>query len=187
MMDRTETLKVLAKHRTDELVLTTMTTTWLWPLITNNPDLDYPAIGVMGQGASIAMGVALGCPNRKVLILNGDGSQLMNLGSIVSIASSGLKNLVLFIIENDKYEMTGGQPIPLAGRIDFAGAGKALGMRNGYCFDNLAEFDAKLPAILREEGPILVTLKVTGPLPVRRSPRMKEEVRRFQKVLSSLS
>jgi len=186
-MDRTEMLRVLAKHRTDEIVVTTMTTTWMWPSITNNPDLDYPAYGVMAQGASIGLGIALGRPDRKVLVLNGDGSQLMHLGSIVSIANAGAKNLVLFVVQNDQYEMTGGQPIPMAGKIDFASAGKALGMKNGYRFDDPSEFDTELPHILREEGPTIVALRVSGPLGERRRPNMKQEVRRFREMMLKLA
>ncbi len=187
MMDKLETLRLLSRHRTNEIVITTMTQTWIWPSITANADLDYPAYGVMGHAASVGLGVAIGRPDRRVWILNGDGSQLMYLGSIASIVSAGARNVVLFILQNDQYEMTGGQPIPGARRIDFAMVGKGLGMKNGYNFDSLSDLDAKLPGILKEEGPTIVALKIgTAEVANPRSPIMREEVRRFREVLARL-
>lgn len=187
MMDKIETLRLLSRHRTDEVVVTTMTVTWVWPSITGNPDLDFPSYGVMGQAAQVGLGIAIGRPDKKVWVLNGDGSQLMHLGSIASIVSAEPKNLVLFIFQNDLYEMTGSQPIPAAGRIDFAALGKAIGMKNGYNFDSIAELDARLPEVLKEEGPILVALKVgAAEIPNPWTPTMRDEVRRFKGVLAWL-
>jgi len=123
-------------------------------------DLNYTFTGAMGQGSSHALGIALGRPDKKVIVLDGDGSLLMNLGSLVTIAHAGCENLIHMVLENGTYETTGGTPIPGAGRISFAKIALAAGYREAYEFDNLEEWEENLPAILSEKGPIMVVLKV---------------------------
>ena len=185
MMERPEALKLLSKHRTDELVITTMTVAGEWPLISNNDPLDFNMReSAMGRAPSIGLGVALAQPDRKVWVLNGDGSQLMNLGSLGSIGNAGVGNLIVFVFQNDSYEVTGGQPIPLAGRVDFTMVAKGLGVRNSYSFDEISDLEAKLPAILKEAGPTLVVLHVvSGNAPVAPRPDRVEEARKFQRAL----
>ena len=55
----------------------------------------------------------------------------MNLGTLVTIVGSGAKNLILFVLENGTYEITGNQPIPGAGRVDFPGLARAAGLPDG--------------------------------------------------------
>jgi sulfopyruvate decarboxylase subunit beta len=160
MISRSEALKLLATYRTDELVLPTQMAAWEWPTFSNNHRFDYAVRSVMGQAVSVGLGVALARPDRNVWILNGDGSQLMHLGSIVTIAAAQVTNIILFVFENGQYEITGGQPIPLAGKVDFAAAARGLGIDRSYSFDDLSTFGAKLPEIVQGAGPVFVCLKV---------------------------
>jgi sulfopyruvate decarboxylase subunit beta len=186
MIPRLEALKLLATYRTDELVLPTQMAAWEWPAFSSNKQFDYAVRAVMGQAASVGLGVALAQPHRKVWILNGDGSQLMHLGSIVSIAAAQAKNIVLFVFENDEYEITGGQPIPLAGQIDFATAARGLGIERSYGFDDLLAFGVKLPEILQGEGPVFVCLKVVrGEMIKSPKPDTAADARKFRAVLSA--
>jgi sulfopyruvate decarboxylase subunit beta len=186
MIVRPDALKLLAKHRTEELVISTQSVAWEWPAFSSNGRFDYPARAVMGQAASVGLGVALAQPDRKVWILNGDGSQLMHLGSIVSIADAGVKNLILFVFENGEYEITGGQPIPLAGRVDFALAAKGLGMERSHSFDDIAAFEATLPEILQGEGPVFVCLKVVRGEKIKSpKPDAAADARKFRTALGA--
>ena len=180
MIVRPLALELLAKHRTTEAVVTTMSAAQEWPAFSSNDSLDFAARSVMGQAASVGLGVALAQPDRKVWVLNGDGSQLMYLGSIASITNAGVKNIVLFVFENGEYELTGGQPIPLAGRVDLSLVARGLGFPKSYSFDELNDFEAHLGEILHSDGPVFVELKVVpGQAKKFPMPRMPEEARKF--------
>ena len=69
----------------------------------------------MGKASSIGLGIALARPDKKVLVIDGDGSLLMNLGSLVTVANMSPKNLVHFVYQNGTYGVSGGQPIPGSG------------------------------------------------------------------------
>ena len=114
----------------------------------------------MGQGSSHALGLALGRPDKRVIVLDGDSSLLMNLGSLVTIANAGAKNLVHCVCENGTYETNGGVPIPRAGQVSFTGFARAAGYPKTYEFSKLDDWDQGLDKILKEDGPILVDLKV---------------------------
>ena len=79
MMRRDECLEVLARHRTDEIVVAVYKAAQEWIFISPS-ELNYTFTGAMGQGSSHALGLALGRPDRRVVVLDGDGSLLMNLG-----------------------------------------------------------------------------------------------------------
>jgi sulfopyruvate decarboxylase subunit beta len=159
MMRRDEVLQTLAKHRTNELVLTTMSTAQEWPAYSQS-EFDFNAVGTgMGHLPDMGLGLAAAVPDRKVLIFNGDGSMLMNLGVLVSIANAAARNLILFVFENEIYEVTGGQPIPGRGRANFAVMAKGAGFPHTFEFSELSAFDKELPNILRLDGPVFVTVK----------------------------
>jgi sulfopyruvate decarboxylase subunit beta len=159
MMRRDEVLQTLAKHRTNELVLTTMSTAQEWPAYSQS-EFDFNAVGTgMGHLPDMGLGLAVAVPDRKVLIFNGDGSMLMNLGVLVSIANAAPRNLILFVFENEIYEVTGGQPIPGRGRANFAAMAKGAGFPHTFEFSELSAFDKELPNILRLDGPVFVTVK----------------------------
>jgi thiamine pyrophosphate-dependent acetolactate synthase large subunit-like protein len=159
MMQRDDVLHTLAKHRTNELVLTTMSTAQEWPAYSNSA-FDFNALGTgMGHLPDMGLGFAVACPERKVLIFNGDGSMLMNLGVLVTIGNAAPKNLILFVFENDIYEVTGGQPIPGKGRVNFAAMAQAAAFPHTYEFSELPALDEALPGILQLDGPVFVTIK----------------------------
>jgi sulfopyruvate decarboxylase subunit beta len=161
-MRRDEVLQILAKHRTNELVLTTMSTAQEWPAYSQS-EFDFNAIGTgMGHLPDMGLGLAVACPDRKVLIFNGDGSMLMNLGVLVSIANTAPRNLILFVFENEIYEVTGGQPIPGRGRASFAAMAKGAGFPHTFEFAELSALDKALPNILKVDGPVFVTVKATS-------------------------
>jgi sulfopyruvate decarboxylase subunit beta len=195
MMTKDQALAPLAAARTGEIVVTTMGMVRPWAAHSQHA-LDFAsADSAMGHAADLAVGLALAQPARKVICLNGDGSMLMTLGTLVTAVDNGARNLVLFVIQNDAYEITGSQRIPGAGRTDFAGFARAAGFPRAYTFDEPAPYAAALPEILGGEGPVLVTLRVE---PGRETPLGREgketaaylrlsapdEVRRFRRVVT---
>ena len=164
-MERIEVLRLLAARRTDEVVITTMTATLQWPLVSSHPlDFDFLAFG-MGHASDFGLGLALARPERKVIVLKGDGGLLMSLGSLVTMGRYGPPNLLVLLLENRSYEMTGGQP--LAPKADFVALARGAGIDKVERIDDLSEFEGELPRLLTEPGPHFVVLPVTNsePLP----------------------
>jgi sulfopyruvate decarboxylase subunit beta len=159
MMKRDECLKVLARHRTDEIVVAVYTAAQEWVHISPS-DLNYTFTGAMGQGSSHALGIALGRPDKRVVVLDGDGSLLMNLGTLVTIANAAPKNLVHCLCQNGTYETNGAVSIPGGGKVSFTGLARAAGYPMTYAFDKLDDWEAAIDRILQEDGPIFVDLKV---------------------------
>lgn len=159
MMKRDECLRILARHVPDDIVVPVFSAAFDWVAIRPHV-LNFPMVGAMGLAGAHGLGLALGRPNRKVLVLDGDGSLLMSLNTLVTAGSIAPKNFYHFVCENGTYEVNGGHPIPGGGIVDFAAHARAAGYRNAYVFDDLERFEAEIGAILEQEGPIFVTLKV---------------------------
>ena len=165
MIERMDMLRALAARRTDEIVVTTMTATLQWPLVSDHPlDFDFLAFG-MGHASDFGMGLALACPERKVVVLKGDGGLLMSLGSLVTLGRYGPPNLVVLLLENRTYEMVGGQALPAG--VDFEALAKAAGVDRVERIETAVDFEAALPRILTEPGPHFVVIPVCNhePLP----------------------
>ena len=128
MIPAFEAVKAIHDRRGDAVVVGTMTPNRYWDLITDRPELDLPVFGAMGKASSLALGVALAQPHRRVVVLDGDGALLMNLGSLVTIAGRQPANLVHFVFDDGAYVTTGGQPVPGDGRHDFAAIAKGAGI-----------------------------------------------------------
>ncbi len=164
-MRRDQCFRRLAELRGDAVVVAAYTSAFEWIAIDPSP-LNFLTIGVMGQASSHGLGLALGLPDRQVIVLDGDGSLLMNLGSLVTVAEAAPANLVHFVVENGSYEANGGHPIPGRGRVDFAGMARAAGYARARSFDDVDGFSAALPELLDGNGPVFACLKVVpGPPP----------------------
>lgn len=160
MLTKNELLDPIAKLRGDAAVITCMGVTRPWGKRSNSK-LDFAsADSAMGHTADMALGIALARPERKVICLNGDGSMLMTLGTLVTAAQAGAKNYFLFIVQNGTYEITGNLPIPGAGQVDFSVLARGAGFKNVHVFDNAASYAASLPDVLSAEGPAVVVVKI---------------------------
>jgi len=187
VLTKDQLLLPLARHRTDQVVVTCMSATRPWGRLSSH-DLDFAsADSAMGHTADLALGIALAQPGRKVVCLNGDGSMLMTLETLVTVVGSGATNLVLFVLENGTYEITGNQPIPGAGRIDFAGLARAAGFPRVHSFRQPEDYEAALPGILAEDGPVFVGVEMEpgSEGPISRSER--EEARYLKTSLAEWS
>ena len=159
MINNDELMAVLDKHRGNSVVLSTMTATRAWNETSHLEARDLPVGGAMGKASSVALGLALAQPDTKIIVLDGDGSLEMNLGTLVTIASKQPKNLYHFLMENGVYAVTGGQPIPGNGRVSFAEMAKGAGYAATYEFDNLEDFTVQIGEILAQDGPVFITIK----------------------------
>jgi phosphonopyruvate decarboxylase len=159
MIDKPEdVLRAIAAERGDAIVVPTMTTAPAWRTIAPG-DLSVPCVGFMGGASSLGLGMALARPDRRVLVLDGDGSLLMQLGSLATIAGAAPRNLVHFLFKNGVYHTSGAQGIPGGLTVDFVTMAKGAGYRMATAIDDLAAFKQRLPEILRAEGPVFVELR----------------------------
>jgi sulfopyruvate decarboxylase subunit beta len=187
MMNLREALQVVADHRGQRIVVATMSSAGVWPSLSDTP-LDFIYIpSAMGQAPSLGLGLALAQPRRGVLVLNGDGCMLMNLGSLVTLAHHPA-NVFLIIVENGLYEVTGGQPTAGAGRVDFAKMARAAGISRVYSHENLDSWRAEAGQALTGDGPVVVCLKVEGRIGQKtpKAPRpMAEQLERLRSALAA--
>ena len=160
MIPSQEAINALNQVRGDAVVVATMTGRLFWSQVSQRKDLDIPLIGCMGKASSIGLGVAVARPDKRVLVIDGDGGLLMNLGSLVTIANKAPDNLVHVLLQDGVYTTTGGQPVPSPSNLSFAGIAKEAGITESYEFDNLEDFVTQLDEMLQKKGPIFICLKV---------------------------
>jgi sulfopyruvate decarboxylase subunit beta len=159
MMKRDECLALLAARVREEAVVATYQAAFDWMRIAPR-DLNYLSIGAMGIASSHGLGLALGRPDRRVIVLDGDGSLLMNLGSLATIAAAAPRNFVHLVCVNGTYEANGDHPLPAAEFLDFAAIAKGAGLADTGTIDTLDAFAASLDHLLTGPGPIFRALKV---------------------------
>ena len=132
-----------------------------WIKISTNERRDVP-LGdpAMGGHASFGLGLALAQPDEKVVLFDSEGDVLMNLGALVTIAEKAPRNFCHFMLDNECYATTGGQPVPNAQNVAYDVIAKGAGYPSTYAFDNLEDFSTNIEQILSEPGPVFVAMKV---------------------------
>jgi sulfopyruvate decarboxylase subunit beta len=187
-MPLVDALKVLVALRHERIVVTTMGAARQWPKLSAHP-LDFHYIpSAMGEAPALGLGLALARPEREVLVVNGDGAMLMNLGSLVTIVASGARNLTLVVLDNGVYEVTGGQQTAMTAarrhaNVDLAGMARAAGIESVSSFNRLDEWQRLAPEVLAAPGPRFCVLSVepVGPNYHLEAPGpLAERLARFQ-------
>ena len=160
MLDPVDVFKAFQEHRGDAIVSAAGTAGRHWMDVSTNEKRDISLGGAMGQTTSAAFGLALGLPDEKVVLFDAEGSLLMNLGAIASIAGKKPANFYHFLLDNECYATTGGQPVPNSQEIDYAMMAKGAGYAAAYNFDDLEEFSTSVGEIMQQEGPVFVAIKI---------------------------
>jgi thiamine pyrophosphate-dependent acetolactate synthase large subunit-like protein len=180
MISTEEMLKVFARHRGNAIVIPGRGGRY-WGKLSDKPNRDVP-LGdpAMGGHASFALGVALAQPNNKVVVFDSDGDIQMSMGVLATIADQAPKNFYHFILDNECYATTGGQPVPNAKNIQYDVIAKGAGYARTYAFSNLEEFTGAIGDIMAGPGPVFCTLKVNPEIindPIGRRPRWQTKTR----------
>jgi phosphonopyruvate decarboxylase len=121
-------------------------------------DLSVACVGFMGGASAMGLGLALARPDRRVVVFDGDGSLLMQLGSLATIAGAQPRNLTHLVFKNGVYHTSGAQEIPGGLQVDFVTMAKGAGYRQAYAVREIEDFKKRLPAMLTDPGPLLVEL-----------------------------
>jgi phosphonopyruvate decarboxylase len=160
MMKPEEILTLVAAARGTAICVPTMTTSPAWRTIAPG-DLSVGCVGFMGGASALGLGLALGAPDRRVIVFDGDGSLLMQLGSLATIAGAAPRNFTHLLFKNGVYHTSGSQETPGGQGVDFAAMAQAVGYRSTCTITSLDEFKKRLSGLLSEEGPIMAQL-ITG-------------------------
>jgi thiamine pyrophosphate-dependent acetolactate synthase large subunit-like protein len=159
MMHTADLLKVFAEHRGDSIVISGRGGRHWMPISETPFDLPLgdPA---MGGHAGFGLGLALAQPNRRVVLFDSEGDILMSLGQLATVAEQAPANFYHFILDNEVYATTGGQPVPNAKNVDYAMIARGAGYPRAMNYAELDDFARDLPSILAAPGPVFVALKV---------------------------
>ncbi len=182
VLDRRTVVARLLRDRGDALVVTGLgSTTWDAAAVGDHVNNFY-LWGAMGAAAMVGLGLALAQPQRRVLVITGDGEQLMGLGGIATIAVQRPANLSLVIIDNESYGETGMQDTHTKHGVDLTAIAAAAGFERSTTVYDHDELEASVPMIYQQTGPIFTAVKViTTPvatvLPPRDGPYLKSRFR----------
>jgi len=142
-----------------DIVITTMSPARDWMTLSPQSPLDIVFVpSAMGHATSLGLGLALAQPDRRVIVCNGDGSMLMNLGSLVTIVGAAATNMIVLVFQNGVYEVTGSQPMPA--EADFAMIARGAGFQSVFEFSNRDDWAAKIDSVLAAPGPVFAVLRV---------------------------
>lgn len=136
-------------------------------------DLDFVYVpSAMGHATSVGLGLALAQSDRRVIVLSGDGSLLMNLGTLVTISAQSPANLMIVVFVNAVYEVTGAQSTPRSANtpVDYVAMARASGIRSVFRWSSLDDWRGGVREALVADGPTVVVLDV-APVPGAVGPR----------------
>jgi thiamine pyrophosphate-dependent acetolactate synthase large subunit-like protein len=138
---------------------------------------NFYMLGSMGLAVPIAHGVALAQPQRRVFALEGDGSILMQLGSLATVASRGPKNLAIVIMDNGAYQITGGQETLTAHGADVVAIARGAGLQQSAWAADEGAFEEMVDLAMREAGPWLIGCRIDASKPAQTTERDPARIR----------
>ena len=160
MMDTADMLQAFSRHRGNAIVVPGRGGRH-WVEFSDQPNRDVP-LGdpAMGGHASFAMGLALAQPDEKIVLFDSDGDIQMGMGILATVGEQQPQNFYHFVLDNEVYATTGGQPVPNAKTIAYHEVARACGYPRVHTFDDVDSFAGSVEGILGEPGPVFVWLKV---------------------------
>ncbi len=162
---------LIARNRGEAIVVCTMTTIMTFAQRYPHP-LNMRVAPLMGGASSIGLGLALALPRKRIIVLDGDGSLAMQLGTVLTISEAAPTNLYHFIFHNGVlYEGGGRLPIAGSGKADLAGIARAAGYPAAMSYSRLHDLEQDVENLLALRGPVFVQLEIDIPP----TPRWSEE------------
>jgi thiamine pyrophosphate-dependent acetolactate synthase large subunit-like protein len=178
---------LLRERLTDELVVSSLgTPSYLLNAVGDRP-LNFYMWAAMGMASSVGLGLAIARPDRRVVVLDGDGAALMNLGGLVTTAWRRPANLLWLVLDNGVFQETGNQPIATAHGADLVAIARGAGIRRADAASDLDALGALIDVAWSHPEPTLIVAKVepypTRDLPILDPIRIKH---RFQDALGTV-
>lgn len=156
-----QAVAAIAALRNGALTVVTMQAMPPWIDAGQADQRNINLLGSMGSAASIGLGLALGRPNERVLVLDGDGSLAMQLGSLLTVAEHQPQNFYHLVFENGVYETSGGQVVPASSRADICRVALSCGYKGAVRISRSEELMSALEQAFSSAGPVLVAIGVT--------------------------
>lgn len=169
-LTRTRATRLLAERLTNEVVVSNLGQASLELQQVADRPLNCYTFGSMGQCSSVGLGIALARPDVRVICLDGDGSLLMNLGSLATIGWTRPANLVLVVWDNEQCATTGGQDTATRHGADLEAAARAMGISATATVRTIDAFEAVVRRTAETPGPWVVVAKVVESAPGARPP-----------------
>jgi thiamine pyrophosphate-dependent acetolactate synthase large subunit-like protein len=187
IMNRADlTKRLVAKLKRDEAIIAGIGNSNFDLYAAGHRPQNFYMLGSMGLACPIAMGVALAQPERGVIALEGDGSILMSLGCLSTIANVAPRNLTIVIWDNGIYQITGKQRTATGGVTDIVAVARGVGLANSHWVQDEAHFEKMFDRRLDEGGPVLLAVKIDDKPGVGQTPRDPALIRnRFMKGLGT--
>ena len=169
MIDRITAIQAIVRRvEAGDLMLSTTGMISREVFVTDDRPANFYMLGSMGLLSSFGLGLALQSPDKRVYVLEGDGSALMSLGTLPLIATERPKNLIHIILDNESYESTGAQP-SISSKVDLAEIGKGCGYARVVRVEDIESLEGALKDNDTIPGPHLILVKV-GIAPVKDIP-----------------
>lgn len=161
MLNRRSLVARLLADRPAELLVVSSLGSPTWDVAAAGDDpRDFGFVGAMGQAGAFALGLALARPDRRVVLLAGDGEVLMSLGVLATIANQAPANLAVLVLDNEAYGETGGQPTATAGRTDLELVARGCGIAVTRTAREEGDVEEVKELLHRAAGPVLVVAKI---------------------------
>jgi thiamine pyrophosphate-dependent acetolactate synthase large subunit-like protein len=159
-MKRYDCLKSLFSRMPDDVIVVGNVGDTTTAMLTLRPsEANLYSIN-LGSCTAVGLGLALGLPHRRVVVLDGDGNLLLNLAALADVANQAPKNLSIVVQDNEVYQSGGNVPSATAGLADVAGIAKEAGIRDSRTVREIQEFEAVVNDILTAPGPVVIVAKI---------------------------
>ena len=160
MIGYRDAVEIINREREDAICVTTMTQTGYWYGASERPELDIGISNGMSKASSLGLGIAVGSSDRRVIVLDGDGSLLMNLGSLATVAGQEPANFYHFVFDNGIYAVTEWSTTSESQSRLRPAMGLAAGYTQAHTFSDAEDLASELPGILSSPGPALIHVLV---------------------------
>ena len=178
VMNRSDiTRRLVAKLNKEEAVIGGIGNTHFDLWASGQRPQNFYMLGSMGLAAPIAFGVALAQPERQVFALEGDGSLLMQLGALGTIAVANQKNLAIIVFDNGVYQITGSQPTLTSYGTDLVAVAKGTGLAQSTWAADEAHFEQLVDRALKEDGPWFIAVRTDDKPPAGVTERDAAKIR----------
>jgi thiamine pyrophosphate-dependent acetolactate synthase large subunit-like protein len=169
-MNRLEATRILVENAGDAPIVASLGHPTYDLFAAGDRPSNFYTWGSMGLASSIGLGLALGRPDLRVFVVDGDGSLLMNLGSLATIGWTAPSNLVLIVWDNEEYATTGGQQTATAQGADLAAVALALRVRASVTVRDARELRDAIVRAHVDPGPWMINAKVAESAPQTKPP-----------------
>jgi thiamine pyrophosphate-dependent acetolactate synthase large subunit-like protein len=160
LMNRLDLTRRIVTVAGDELLVSGIGNATFDLIAASDRDENFYMMGSMGLAIPIGLGLALAQPERSVLVMEGEGSVLMNLGGLATVGREAPANLTIVIWDNAQWQLTGGQPVATQSSCDIGAVAAACGIAHVYRPSDADEFESNVRRAIDSPGPHAIVARI---------------------------